>query len=171
MLTSVYVLAMGAATPAQAQAATRAIAAHGITPTACSVYCAAFYLDALFAGGQAQAAISAMTADTETSWQHMIDMGAGSMTEAWDPSIKGNMSYSHAWATGPAFMVPDGVFGISSLSAGWSRILIAPPPGTRRRSRWPRRRAASPPCRWTRAATPSRLHHESLPDRNWFCRN
>jgi alpha-L-rhamnosidase len=130
MLSSVYVLAMGAASPAQAQAAAVTIAAHGITTSACSVYCAAYYLQALFAGGQAQAAVNAMTADTLTSWRHMIDMGAGSTTEAWDPSIKGNMSYSHAWATGPAFVVPGDLFGVLPLSAGWSRILVAPQPGT-----------------------------------------
>jgi alpha-L-rhamnosidase len=130
MLSSVYVLAMGAASPAQAQAAAATIAAHGITTTACSVYCAAYYLQALFAGGQAQAAISAMTADTLTSWRHMIDMGAGSTTEAWDPSLKGNMSYSHAWATGPAYVVPGDLFGVLPLSAGWSKILVAPQPGT-----------------------------------------
>jgi hypothetical protein len=130
MLSSVYVLAMGAASPAQAQAAAATIAAHGLTTSACSVYCAAYYLQALFAGGQAQAAIDAMTADTTTSWRHMIDMGAGSTTEAWDPSIKGNMSYSHAWATGPAYVVPGDLFGVLPLSAGWSKILVAPQPGT-----------------------------------------
>jgi alpha-L-rhamnosidase len=130
MLSSVYVVAMGAASPAQAQAAAATIAAHGLTTTACSVYCAAYYLQALFAGGQAQAAIDAMTADTTTSWRHMIDMGAGSTTEAWDPSIKGNMSYSHAWATGPAFVVPGDLFGVLPLSAGWGKILVAPQPGT-----------------------------------------
>ena len=41
MQSSVYVLAMGAASPAQAQTAAASIAAHGM---ACSVYCAAYLL-------------------------------------------------------------------------------------------------------------------------------
>jgi alpha-L-rhamnosidase len=59
----------------------------------------------------------------------MIDLGAGSTMEAWDPSIKSNLSYSHAWAASPAFVVPDDLFGIAPLTPGWSSILIAPQPG------------------------------------------
>ena len=99
-------------------------------PGACSVYCAAYYLQALYDGGQAQAALGTMTSDSETSWRHMIDLGAGSTMEAWDPSIKGNLSYSHAWATGPDFVVPQDLFGISPLTPGWGTILIAPQPGS-----------------------------------------
>jgi alpha-L-rhamnosidase len=126
---SIYVVALGAASPVQAQTAARFIAQHGITPTACSVYCAAFLLEALYDGGQAQAALDILTADTSTSWLNMIAQGAGSTMEAWNPSIKGNLSYSHAWATGPDFVVPAYLFGISPLAPGWSTILIRPQPG------------------------------------------
>ena len=135
MDTTVYVLAMGAASPAEAQKAAAFLAQHGITaPTgtaagACSVYCAAYYLEALYDGGQGQAAINTLTSDSETSWRHMIDLGAGSTMEAWDPSVKSNLSYSHAWATGPDFVVPQDLFGISPLTPGWGTILIAPQPG------------------------------------------
>ena len=129
MDTTVYVLAMGAASPAQARRGAAFLARHGITPDACSVYCAAYYLEALYDGGQPQAALDTMTSDSETSWRHMIDLGAGSTMEAWDPSIKGNLSYSHAWATGPDFVVPRDLFGISPLTPGWGTILIAPQPG------------------------------------------
>jgi len=39
----------------QDQTAARFIASRGITSSACSVYCAAYYLEALYDGGQAQA--------------------------------------------------------------------------------------------------------------------
>jgi hypothetical protein len=126
---SIYVVALGAASPAQAQAAAQFIERHGITPTACGVYCAAYLLEALYAGGHAQAALNILTANTSTSWLNMIAQGAGSTMEAWNPSIKGNLSYSHAWATSPGFVVPEYLFGISPLTAGWSSILIAPQPG------------------------------------------
>ena len=135
MDTTVYVLAMGAASPSEAKSGAAFLASHGMTaPTAtqagaCSVYCAAYYLEALYDGGQAQAALDAMTSGSETSWRHMIALGAGSTMEAWDPSVKSNLSYSHAWATGPDFAVPRDLFGISPLTPGWGTILIAPQPG------------------------------------------
>jgi alpha-L-rhamnosidase len=135
MDTTVYVLAMGAASPYEARKAAAFLARHGITAPAgtalgaCSVYCAAYYLQALYDGGQAQAALATMTSDSRTSWRHMIDLGAGSTMEAWDPSIKANLSYSHAWATSPDFVVARDLFGISPLTPGWGTILIAPQPG------------------------------------------
>jgi alpha-L-rhamnosidase len=139
MLTSVYVLAVGAASAAQEKAAAAFVAQHGITaPTtvngtitdgACSVYCAAYFLRALYDGGQAQAALNTLTSDSETSWLHMISLGAGSTMEAWEPSIKPNLSYSHPWAASPAFIVPNDLFGIAPLTPGWGSILIAPQPG------------------------------------------
>jgi alpha-L-rhamnosidase len=139
MDTTVYVLAMGAASTFEARKGAAFLARHGITapattssgtvPGACSVYCAAYYLEALYDGGQAQAALDILTSDSKTSWRHMIDLGAGSTMEAWEPSIKSNLSYSHAWATGPDFVVPQDLFGISPLTPGWGTILIAPQPG------------------------------------------
>jgi hypothetical protein len=126
---SVYVVAMGAASPVQAQTAAKYILNRGITPTRCSVYCAAYLLEALYDGGQDQAALNILTANTTTSWLNMIAQGAGSTMEAWNPSIKGNLSYSHAWATSPDFVVPQYLFGISPLAPGWSSILIHPQPG------------------------------------------
>jgi hypothetical protein len=123
---SVYTVALGVASPVQNQTAARFIASHGITSSACSVYCAAYYLEALYDGGQAQAALNMLTASTHTSYQYMITQGAGSTMEAWNPTIKGNLSYSHAWATGPDFVIPEYMFGIMGLTPGWGKLLIAP---------------------------------------------
>lgn len=123
---SVYAVALGVATPAQAQTAAAYIAGLGMQ---CSVYCAAYLLEALYEGGQPQAALDLMSADDETSWLNMISLGAGSTMEAWDPSLKSNLSYSHPWATGPAFIVPEYLFGVSALTPGWGTVLIHPQPG------------------------------------------
>jgi hypothetical protein len=123
---SVYTVALGAAGPVASQTAARFIASHGITSGACSVYCAAYYLEALYDGGQGQAALNMLTASTHTSYRYMMAQGAGSTMEAWNPAIKGNLSYSHAWATSPDFVIPEYLFGIAGTTPGWGHLLIQP---------------------------------------------
>ena len=123
---SVYTVALGAAGPVPSQTAARFIAGHGITASACSVYCAAYYLEALYDGGQAQAALNMLTSSTHTSYRYMMAQGAGSTMEAWNPAIKGNLSYSHAWATGPDFVIPEYLFGVTGTTPGWGHLLIQP---------------------------------------------
>jgi alpha-L-rhamnosidase len=123
---SVYTVALGAAGPVASQTAARFIASHGITSGACSVYCAAYYLEALYDGGQGQAALNMLTASTRTSYRYMMAQGAGSTMEAWNPAIKGNLSYSHAWATSPDFVIPEFLFGITGTTPGWGHLLIQP---------------------------------------------
>jgi alpha-L-rhamnosidase len=122
---SVYAVALGVASPAEARTAAAWIAGRGM---ACSVYCAAYLLEALYDGGQPQAALSLLTADTATSWRHMIALGAGSTMEAWTPALKPNLTYSHPWAASPAFLIPQYVFGVSALTPGWGTVLIRPQP-------------------------------------------
>jgi alpha-L-rhamnosidase len=124
---SVYAVAFGVASPAQARTAAAVIARRGM---ACSVYCAAYLLEALYDGGQPAAALRLMTADTTDSWRHMIALGAGSTMEAWDPALKANLSYSHVWAASPAFVIPQYLFGLRPLSPGWATVLIDPQPAS-----------------------------------------
>jgi Bacterial alpha-L-rhamnosidase 6 hairpin glycosidase domain/Bacterial alpha-L-rhamnosidase C-terminal domain/Bacterial alpha-L-rhamnosidase concanavalin-like domain len=124
---SVYAVALGVASPAQAKTAAAAIARQGM---ACSVYCAGYLLEALYAGGQPQAALNLLTADDSTSWLHMIAAGAGSTMEAWTPALKPNLTYSHPWAASPAFIVPQYTFGVSALTPGWGTVLIHPQPAS-----------------------------------------
>jgi hypothetical protein len=124
---SVYAVALGAASPAQAKTAAASIARHGM---ACSVYCAAYLLEALYDGGQPQAALSLLTADTNTSWLHMIALGAGSTMEAWNPPLKPNLTYSHPWAASPSFIIPQYLFGVRALTPGWGTVLISPQPAS-----------------------------------------
>lgn len=123
---SVYAVALGVASPAQAKASAAWIARQGM---ACSAYCAGYLLQALYDGGQGQAALGLLTADTTTSWRHMIALGAGSTMEAWTPAEKANLTYSHPWAASPAYIVPQYLFGVSALSPGWGTELIRPQPG------------------------------------------
>jgi hypothetical protein len=124
---SVYAVALGVASPAEAKTAAAWVARQGM---ACSVYCAGYLLEALYDGGQPQAALSLLTATTSTSWLHMISLGAGSTMEAWTPAIKANLTYSHPWSASPAFIVPEYLFGVSALAPGWATVLIHPQPGS-----------------------------------------
>lgn len=95
-----------------------------------SVYGAQFLLDALFATGQAEAAIGLMTATGMSSWLHMLDdLGATIAAEAWDPSLKPNMTFSHAWGSAPANVVPRHVLGVRITAPGAAEIEVRPRPG------------------------------------------
>ncbi len=96
---------------------------------ACSVYCAAFLIKALYDGGDGQTALDLMTAEDQHSWMNMIKLGAGATAEAWDPALKPNMTYSHPWAASPAFNVPSGLFGIQPLTPGYGTFRVMPQPG------------------------------------------
>ncbi|PKH44294.1 Alpha-L-rhamnosidase N-terminal domain-containing protein [Nocardioides alpinus] len=96
---------------------------------ACSVYCAAFLVKGLYDGGNGQAALDALTDEGTSSWMNMIRLGAGSTMEAWDPSQKSNLTYSHPWAASPAFNVPSGLFGIQPLVTGYGEFQVKPQAG------------------------------------------
>jgi alpha-L-rhamnosidase len=101
---------------------------------ACSVYCAAFLVKGLYDGGNGQAALDALTDEGTSSWMNMIRLGAGSTMEAWDPSQKSNLTYSHPWAASPAFNVPSGLFGIQPLSDAYGEFQVKPQPGDLQRA-------------------------------------
>ncbi|MEZ0577231.1 family 78 glycoside hydrolase catalytic domain [Nocardioides sp. MH1] len=124
---SAFALAFGVPTDEQRAAVADFVAAKGMV---CSVYCAAFLVQGLYAGDSGQAAEDMLTTGTGVrSWLHMIEQGAGATMEAWDPSLKSNLTYSHPWAASPAFNVPSGLFGIQPTAAGYSTFQIKPQPG------------------------------------------
>ena len=96
---------------------------------ACSVFCANFLIDALYDGGRAADALRLMTGTGQRSWLHMIEQGAGSPMEAWDPALKSNTTYSHPWAGSPAYLVYRGALGIEALEPGYKRFSVTPQPG------------------------------------------
>ncbi|GAA1914108.1 hypothetical protein GCM10009737_14300 [Nocardioides lentus] len=96
---------------------------------ACSVYCAGLLVPGLYDGGEDQAALDILTSTQRRSWMNMVLLGAGSTAEAWDPSLKSNLTYSHPWAASPAFSIPSGLFGINPTEPGYRSLEIAPQPG------------------------------------------
>ncbi|MFI9580550.1 family 78 glycoside hydrolase catalytic domain [Streptomyces sp. NPDC052236] len=95
-----------------------------------SVYGAQFLLDALFRLGRADAALALLTSKATNSWLHMLDgLKATIVTEAWDPSLKPNMTLSHAWASAPANAVARHVLGVQVTEAGAAGFLIRPRTG------------------------------------------
>lgn len=95
-----------------------------------SVYGAQFLLDALFRLGRSDAALALLTSKATNSWLHMLDdLKATIVTEAWDPSLKSNMTFSHAWASAPANAVARHVLGVQVTEAGAAAFRIRPRTG------------------------------------------
>ncbi|MEU5096776.1 family 78 glycoside hydrolase catalytic domain [Streptomyces sp. NPDC020996] len=95
-----------------------------------SVYGAQFLLDALFTLGRSDAAIKLLTSTATNSWLHMLDdLKATIVTEAWDPALKSNMTFSHAWASAPANAVARHVLGVRVSEPGAEEFLIRPRTG------------------------------------------
>lgn len=123
---SAFALAFGVPEAAEMPRVASYVASRGM---ACSVYCAAFLLNGLYAAGSGQAALDLLTSSSKTSWLNMINAGVGATSEAWDISMKGNLSHSHPWAASPAFVVPSGLFGIQALEPGYAKFRVKPQPG------------------------------------------
>ena len=94
----------------------------------CSVYCAAFVIESLYNGDRSDIAYDLLTSTGLRSWMNMIQDGAGATAEAWDSSLKGNMTYSHPWAASPAYNVPQGMFGIKPTTPGYGEFTVRPQP-------------------------------------------
>ncbi len=108
---------------------------------ACSVYGAQYLLEALYHAGDADAALALMTSRGERSWWHMLDLGSTLTLEAWDASVKPNLTWNHAWGAAPANIIARFVLGVRPLEPGYSRILVAPQPGT---LKWMRGKVPTP---------------------------
>lgn len=76
----------------------------------------------------------------KTYWGGMIEKGATSFWEAYEPEEKGRDCYAyydrpygkslcHAWSAGPAAVLPFGIFGLRPVEDGWKRFSVNPDPG------------------------------------------
>ena len=101
--------------------ATQYIANRGMV---CSVFCANFLINALYKAGRADDAMRMLTGTGQRSWLHMIEQGAGSPMEAWDPALKSNTTFSHPWAGSPGVLVYRGALGIEALEPGYKRFAV-----------------------------------------------
>ncbi|WP_272922511.1 alpha-L-rhamnosidase C-terminal domain-containing protein [Streptomyces sp. SID5785] len=95
-----------------------------------SVYGSQFLLDALFLLGRSDAAVALLTSSGTNSWLHMLDqLHATIVTEVWDPALKPNMTFSHAWASAPANAVARHLLGVRATAPGASAFLVRPRTG------------------------------------------
>ncbi len=122
---SFFPLALGTiADPEQAAALADFLAGDGIK---CSVYACQFLLDSLYAAGYGQAALDILTDTGIRSFAHLIyDLGATVTGEAWDPALKPNMTFSHAWGSAPGNVIVRDLCGIQPIEAGYSRVRVMP---------------------------------------------
>ncbi|GAA1955912.1 hypothetical protein GCM10009798_14020 [Nocardioides panacihumi] len=122
---SVFAAAFGIADSDRAAQASEYLRTRGMV---CSVYCAAFLVRSLYNGDRADVAHAMLTGTGLRSWMNMIKVGAGATMEAWDVSLKSNLTYSHPWAASPAFNVPQGMFGIQPTTPGYATFDVRPQP-------------------------------------------
>lgn len=59
----------------------------------------------------------------------MDNLEATIVAEAWDPSHKSNMTFSHPWAYGPANIIPRRLLGVHPTTPGAATLDIKPQPG------------------------------------------
>lgn len=96
-------------------------------------YMSVFEVMALFKGGMVQEAFQKF----DTIWGGMLKEGATAFWEGFDPDHRGEEHYvfygrpygkslCHAWGAGPAFLLPQMLFGIEVLDAAWKKIRISP---------------------------------------------
>ncbi len=76
---SVFATAFGVPTPERASRAADYLGERGMQ---CSVFCAAFVIEALYNGDRGDVALHLLTDDGLRSWMNMIDNGAGATAEA-----------------------------------------------------------------------------------------
>ncbi|WP_343528943.1 family 78 glycoside hydrolase catalytic domain [Sphingomonas sp.] len=122
-----FAIALGIADDGAARTGAAALARQGMRM---SVYGAQFLLEALYRGGQPDAAMALMTSHDDQSWLAMLDRwGATIVMEAWNPMLKPNTTFSHAWGTAPANLIANALAGVTITEPGARRLRIAPQPG------------------------------------------
>ncbi len=99
-----------------------------------SIYGAYFLLEGLYNAGAGDLALSLManpdTTEGTRSYAYLIDkLGMTICAEAWNETLKSNMTYSHAWGTAPASQIVRGLFGIRPTSAAFATFDIRLQPG------------------------------------------
>jgi alpha-L-rhamnosidase len=84
-----------------------------------------------------------MVADVGSYWGGMLDEGATTFWEAYDPTEKGpqhhafygrpfGRSHCHAWASGPAYLLSQELSGLRMLAPQWKSFTLATVPETMR---------------------------------------
>jgi len=129
---SVYALAFGVPTAEMAPAVRAYVARRSVgNQSLCqpgNVYPAQWALEALYGDGEDWGRLGAalMLCNGTAGWLAMLAQNATTTMEAWKPSDKPNLTWSHSWAASPADILPRFLLGVRPLSPGFGKILIAP---------------------------------------------
>ena len=97
----------------------------------CSVYGAQYFLEGLFAAGDADTALDLMTTNGSRGWLNMLNMGSTLTTEAWNFADKPNLDWNHAWGAAPGNVIARFVLGLQPVTPGFGEVLIQPQLGKR----------------------------------------
>ncbi len=104
------------------------IASEGIFR--CSVYGAFFMLKGLYGADGGDEALKLMTNKGLRSYYNMMyNAGSTISAEAWDTSLKSNMTFSHPWSSAPLSQIVGGLFGINPTTPGYNTFDIKIQPG------------------------------------------
>ena len=127
-------LAVLAGVADRAQGTAIAATLRGTTaPAVGTPYMGAFEALALARLGDTGGMLTAIRA----TWGGMLDLGATTFWEAYDPTHQGDQHYGfygrpfakslcHAWGAGPVALLPAELLGIRPLADGWTRFAVAP---------------------------------------------
>lgn len=112
---------------------TATLAADRTGPQAATAYMRYFEAAALARGGD----VAGMLAGLRDYWGGMLDAGASTFWEGFDPAETGDARYAfygrpfgkslcHAWACGPLPLLSFELAGLRGLASGWNRVLCRP---------------------------------------------
>lgn len=124
---------LGGCLPAGGRTAARRLLAGDTALAVGTPYMGAFQAAALARLGATGTALAQIRA----AWGGMLDCGATTFWEAFDPAQQGDQhlgfygrrfgkSLCHAWGSGPAALLPELLLGIRPLAPGWTRIAVEP---------------------------------------------
>jgi alpha-L-rhamnosidase len=121
---SFFPLALGLVPPERVSRVAAFLKSRGMV---CSVYGSQFLIEALYEAGEADLALSLLTTNQLRSWRNMSENVGSTITlEAWDPKLKPNLDWNHAWGAAPANLIPRCLMGIEPLEPGFKRFRIRP---------------------------------------------
>jgi hypothetical protein len=84
----------------------------------CGVHPSQFAVEALYTktSDLGASALAVLTSSATNSWVNMLKQGATMTMEMWTPEEKPNLTWSHPWASSPAFLIAWYLFGIRPTS-------------------------------------------------------
>lgn len=90
-----------------------------------SVYGSFFLLKGLYDSGNGDVAnmllLNEDVSEGARTWAYMLyTLNATVTAEAWNSTIKNNMTMSHAWGAAPAYAITRGIFGIMPTTPGYA---------------------------------------------------